>query len=247
MESLAAQGLFVPNDSAAVTAVPESYRAEDGSWVALTLRPRVILYNTDRVQAEQLPDSVLDLVDPQWKGQVGVADSRNGAMLAHLVAMRHLQGEEVMADFVRGLLANEVQWFGGHTDVRKAVGSGELALGLVNHYYYHLSLAEGAPVGVIYPDQGDGGIGLVVNSTNVGIVRGARHPEPARQLVEFMLSPAGQKIYADLNFEYPVVEEVAPAAGVPPLSEFKLAEVSLKTMWDELEAAQQAAQAAGLP
>jgi len=247
MESLAAQGLFVPNDSAAVAAVPETYRAEDGSWVALTLRSRVLMYNTDRVQAEQLPDSVLDLVDPQWKGQVGVADSRNGATIAHLVAMRHLQGEEVMADFVRGLLANEVQWFGGHTDVRKAVGSGELALGLVNHYYYHLSLAEGAPVGVIYPDQRDGGIGLVVNSTNVGIVRGARHPEPARQLVEFMLSPAGQKLYADLNFEYPVVEGVAPAAGVPPLSEFKLADVSLKTMWDELEAAQQAAQAAGLP
>ncbi len=247
MVSLSAQVLVVPNDSAAVAAVPETYRAEDGSWVALTLRSRVLMYNTDRVQAEQLPDSVLDLVDPQWKGQVGVADSRNGATIAHLVAMRHLQGEEVMADFVRGLLANEVQWFGGHTDVRKAVGSGELALGLGNHYYYHLSLAEGAPVGVIYPDQGDGGIGLVVNSTNVGIVRGARHPEPARQLGEFMLSPAGQKLYADLNFEYPVVEGVAPAAGVPPLSEFKLADVSLKTMWDELEAAQQAAQAAGLP
>ena len=62
-----------------------------------------------------------------------------------------------------------------------------------------------------------------------------------------MLSPAGQKLYADLNFEYPVVDGVAPAAGVPPLSEFKLADVSLKTMWEELEAAQQAVQAAGLP
>jgi len=247
MESLAAQGLFVPNDSAAVAAVPETYRAEDGSWVALTLRSRVLMYNTDRVQAEQLPDSVLDLVDPQWKGQVGVADSRNGATIAHLVAMRHLQGEEVMADFVRGLLANEVQWFGGHTDVRKAVGSGELALGLVNHYYYHLSKAEGAPVAVVYPDQEEGGMGLIVNSTNAGIVEGARHPELAKLFIDFMLSPEGQKVYADLNFEYPVTPGVATAEGVPPLSDFVLADVTLKTLWEELEPTQQAAQAAGLP
>src|SRR3989304_5069705 len=62
-----------------------------------------------------------------------------------------------------------------HTDVRKAVGAGEFALGLVNHYYYHLQLAEGSKVGVIYPDQGDGQLGLITNTTAVAVVKGAQN------------------------------------------------------------------------
>ena len=247
MESLAEQGLFAPNASPEVAAVPASYRADDGSWVALTLRPRVIMYNTDLVTPEEAPTTMMGLTDPQWQGQIGAADSRNGAMVAQLVAMRHLLGEEAMSAFVQGLVANDTQWFGGHTDVRKAVGAGELAIGLVNHYYYHLSKAEGAPVAVVYPDQEEGGMGLIVNTTNAGIIDGARHPELAMRFIDFMLSPAGQKIYADLNFEYPVTPGVATADGVPPLSDFALADVTLKTMWEELEPTQQAAQAAGLP
>jgi iron(III) transport system substrate-binding protein len=247
MESLGEQGLFAPNDSPEVAAVPDAYRAEDGSWVALTLRPRVIMYNTDLVSREEAPQTMMELTDPKWQGQIGAADSRNGAMVAQLVAMRHLLGEEAMTAFVQGLVANDTQWFGGHTDVRKAVGAGELKLGLVNHYYYHLSNAEGAPVGIIYPDQGEGEMGLIVNSTNAGIIDGARHPELARLFVDFMLSPEGQRVYAEQNFEYPVTPGVATAEGVPPLSDFKLADVTLKTMWDELEPAQQAAQTAGLP
>lgn len=247
MESLAAEGVFSPNDSPAVMAVPVGFRGDDGDWVALTLRTRVIMYNTDLVTPEELPTSLLDLADPRWKGQIGSADSRNGAMLANLVAIRNLLGEETMATFVQGLVANETAWFSGHTDVRKAVGAGELKLGFVNHYYYHLSKAEGAPVGIIYPDQGDGQIGMIVNSTNAGIVQGGPNPELARVFVDFMLSVRGQRVYAERNFEYPIVPDVALAEGVPPLSKFKLADVTLKTMWDELAPTRDEAQAAGLP
>jgi iron(III) transport system substrate-binding protein len=245
MESLATEGAFRPNPSKAVTAVPDAYRAEDGSWVALTLRPRVIMYNTDLVAPGDLPKSVLDLADPKWKGQVGSADSRNGALMANLVALREIVGPEKTEAFIKGLVANDTKWFGGHTEVRKAVGAGELKLGFVNHYYYHLSKAEGAPVGIIYPDQD--AFGLVVNSTNAGIIKDAKNPELAQLFVDFMLSPEGQKVYAEKNFEYPVTPGVALAEGVPPLSGFKLADVALKTMWDQLEPTKQLAQAAGLP
>ncbi len=245
MESLAAEGVFEPNDSQAIAAVPEAYRAADGNWVALTLRPRVIMYNTDLVKPEELPKSLLDLADPKWKGQIGSADSRNGAMMANLVALRKLAGDQKTADFVKGLVANETQWFSGHTEVRKAVGAGELKLGFVNHYYYHLSKAEGAPVGIIYPDQDT--FGLVVNSTNAGIIKGSKNVELAKTFVDFMLSPDGQKVFAEKNFEYPVTPNVALAEGVPPLADFRLADVTLKTMWDELEPTKQMAQSAGLP
>lgn len=247
MESLAAAGAFVPNNSPAVLAVPEGYRAEDGNWVALTLRPRVIMYNTELVTPEELPTKIADLADPKWQGAIGSANSTNGAMMAQLVVMRNELGDDATRAFIQGLLDNETQFFGGHTDVRKAVGAGELKLGLVNHYYYHLSKAEGAPVGIIYPDQEDGGLGLIVNSTNAGIIKGGPNPELARIFVDFMLSAEGQRVYAEQNFEYPIVEDVGLAEGVPPLSSFKRNAVTLKTMWDELEPTKALALEVGLP
>ena len=247
MENLAAEGVFAPNDSAAVMAVPADYRADDGSWVALTLRARVIMYNTDLVSPEELPKKMVDLADPKWKDALGSANSTNGAMMAQLVIMRNQLGEPATEAFIQGLLENNAQFFGGHTDVRKAVGAGELKLGLVNHYYYHLSKAEGAPVGVIYPDQEDGGLGLMVNSTNAGIIKGGPNPEMARIFVDFMLSPAGQKIYAERNYEYPIVPGVPLAEGVAPLDSFKLNPFPLKTLRDELEPTRALVQKVGMP
>jgi iron(III) transport system substrate-binding protein len=205
------------------------------------------MYNTTLVTPEEAPQSVFGLTDPKWKGQVGSADSTNGAMQAQIVAIRHLLGAEKAEAFIKGLVANDTKFFGGHTDVRKAVGAGELKLGLVNHYYYQLSKAEGAPVGVVYPDQAPGEMGLVVNSANVGIVQGGPNPAAARALVDFLLSPAGQKIFAELNYEVPIVPDVPLAAGVAPLTSYREADVTLKTLWDELEPARQLMQSAGLP
>lgn len=247
MENLAVEGVFAPNDSAAVMAVPAEYRADDSSWVALTLRARVIMYNTELVSPEELPKKMVDLADPKWKDVIGSANSTNGAMMAQLVIMRNQLGEPATEAFIQGLLENNTQFFGGHTDVRKAVGAGELKLGLVNHYYYHLSKAEGAPVGVIYPDQEDGGLGLMVNSTNAGIIKGGPNPEMARIFVDFMLSPTGQKTYAERNYEYPIVPGVPLAEGVAPLDSFRLNPFPLKTLRDELEPTRALVQKIGMP
>jgi iron(III) transport system substrate-binding protein len=205
------------------------------------------MYNTNLVKEDELPKSMFDLTDPKWRGQIGAADSTNGSMQGQIVAMRKLVGEEKTEEFVRGLVANDTKFFGGHTDVRKAVGAGELKLGLVNHYYYHLSRSEGAPVGIIYPDQGAGEMGLMVNSTNAGIIKGAPNHENAEEFVEYLLTPAGQKIFADLNFEYPVVEGVALAEGVDPLDNLKIANVELKTLGAEIGPSRELMERAGLP
>lgn len=247
MASLASEGVFSPNQSQSIAAVPATYRADDGTWTSLTLRARVIMYNTNLVKPEELPKSVLDLTDPKWKGQVGSSNSTNGAMQAQIVAIRHLLGEQKAEEFVRGLVANETEFFGGHTDVRKAVGAGELKLGLVNHYYYQLSKAEGAPVGIVYPDQGEGQMGLVVNSTNAGIIKGGPNPALAQSFVDYLLTQEGQKVFAELNYEYPVVAGVGLAPDVTKLDGFRQANITLKTTWDELKPTRELMQKAGLP
>jgi iron(III) transport system substrate-binding protein len=97
----------------------------------------------------------------------------------------------------------------------------------VNHYYYHLQKEEGSPVGIVYPDQGEGQIGLITNATAIAIVQGAKNPAAAQALVDFLLTPEGQEIFARLNFEYPLVEGVALHPDVAPLDEFRLADVDV--------------------
>lgn len=247
MASLAKQGIFESGSWPAIMSVPEAYRADDGTWTALTLRARVIMYNTNLVKQEELPKSVFDLTDPRWKGQVGSSDSTNGSMQGQIVAMRHLLGEQKTEDFIKGLVANDTRFYGGHTDVRKAVGTGELKLGLVNHYYYQLSKAEGAPVGVVYPDQGQGDMGLLVNSTNGAIVKGAPNEGIAVAFMGYLLMRDGQKLFAELNYEYPIIKDVPLAEGVQPLDQFRLADVKLKTLADEIEPGKALMEKAGLP
>jgi iron(III) transport system substrate-binding protein len=243
----ASQGAFAPLDAAVLNPVPASYRADDGTWVSLTLRPRVIIYNTTSVTAAEAPKSLFDLTDPRWRGQIGSADSTNGSVIANIAALRRLVGEARAESFVRGLVGNGTKFFGGHTDVRKAVGAGELRLGFVNHYYYHLSRAEGAPLGIVYPDQGSDQIGLVVNTTAAGIVKGAKNQERAAAFLQFMLGAEGQQVYAEKNYEYPILPGVALAPGVEPLEKYRQANISLKALAEELPAARALAQRAGLP
>jgi iron(III) transport system substrate-binding protein len=237
--------VFQPNDSEAVQQVPVQFRADDDTWTALTLRGRVLMYNTDLVQPADLPQSIFDLTDPKWKGQFASTDSSGGAMMGHMVALRELVGEERLSEFIQGLVANETQWLGSsHTNVRNAVGNGEAQIGLVNHYYYYLSQAEGQPVGIHYFDDD---FGLIVNSTNAGIIEGAKNLENAKLFVDFMLSEAGQQVFAEKNFEYPIMPGVPLAEGVEPLGDRPIAEIALKTLGDQLEPTRALVQAAGLP
>ena len=247
MVDLETKGLFQPNPSALVSSVPLDLRAENGSWTSLTFRGRVIMYNTELLSAEEAPKSVFDVIDPKWSGQIGSADSTNGAMMAQIAVIRRVLGEERAAQFVRGLVANDTRFYSsGHTDVRKAVGAGEYKLGLVNHYYYFLQKAEGSPVGLVIPDQEEGGLGMVVNSTNVAILQGAKNFESARLFVDFMLSTTAQKVYAEANYEVPIIPGVARAADVPDLWSYKVTPVSLKSMYEDLAPTRALTQSLGM-
>jgi iron(III) transport system substrate-binding protein len=249
MEDLFRQGVFLPNDSAVVMALPEQYRADDGSWAALTLRGRVLMYNTDLLEESEVPTALTALADPEWAGRIGSADSTNGAMMGTIVALNRLLGEDATTEWVEGLVANNTLFSGSHTDIRQAVGAGEIELGLVNHYYYFLSLAEGAPVGIVWPDQGADAPGLIVNSTNIGILQGTEGEtlELAQAFVDFMLAETGQRIYAQGNFEWPIVEGIPLAEGVPDPATFKIADIDLKSLVDGIPTAREQVQLTGMP
>jgi iron(III) transport system substrate-binding protein len=227
IQSLGQQGIFQPYRPGGADQLDAEFIGPDDTWVGLTRRARVIMYNTDLVAADDLPTSIFDLTDPKWKGKIAAAGSTNGSMQAQIAAMRQQLGEEASEAWLQGLLDNEVTFFGGHTDVRKAVGAGEFALGLVNHYYYYLQQAEGSPVGIIFPDQGDDQIGLITNVTAAAIVKGGANSSAAQALIDFLISSDGQKMFAELNYEYPLLPGVALREGVQPLDGYRLANVNV--------------------
>lgn len=247
VQSLAQKGIFQSYLPKGAASLPAEFIGPDQSWVGLTRRARVIMYNANLVPPEELPDSIFDLTDPKWKGQVAAAGSTNGGMQAQVATMRKLIGEEATAEWLKGLIANEATFFGGHTDVRKAVGAGEFKLGLVNHYYYHLQKAEGSNVGVIYPDQGEGQIGLLTNLTAAAIVKGAKNLPAAQALLDFLVSQEGQMLFAEGNYEYPLLPGVPLREGVIPLENFRLAEVDIASAALELDAIFKLMESVGLP
>ena len=227
VQSLVPQDVFQAYAPVNVDQIPAEFIGENNLWTGLTRRARVIMYNKDLVSVDKVPTSIFDLTDPKWKGQIAATGSTNGGMQAQIAAMQQLLGNEATEEWLNGLISNDVTFFGGHTDVRKAVGAGEFKIGLVNHYYYHLQLAEGSNVGVIYPDQGEGQIGLFTNATAVAVVNGTQHSAAAQAFLDFLVSADGQQLFADLNYEYPLLPGVALHEGVQPLDDFNFADVDV--------------------
>ena len=213
-ESLRAEGVFGPFDDPVLDAIDAAYRADDGSWVGISGRARVIIYNTDLVEEADLPRSIFDITDAKWDGMIAIPTTTNSSFTAGVSAMRALRGDDAARELLQGLKDNGVTVLQDHTAVRQAVGRGEFALGLVNHYYYQLEKDAGSPVGVFYTDQEEGGIGVLVNVAAASIVAGAPHEENAQAFMRFLLEEEAQEIFAALNFEYPLIPGIDDRADV---------------------------------
>ena len=238
MEKLRLEGLLQANNMAAINNIPTDFRAIDNSWVGLSARSRVFIYNKDLISEEEMPKSILDLADPQWKGQFAITIAGSEAMIAHLTALRVQLGDAAVEEFIEGMLANQPEILKGHTDIRKAVGAGELKFGLVNNYYYHLQLLEEKDnnVDAIYPDQEEGGLGTFVNVAGIATVKDAKNAYSAQKFLEFLLQPEQQEMFANLNYETPVLPGIPVADIARPIDSYRRAAVDLSKIGPEWDA-----------
>lgn len=229
--------------------VPSEYKSADGTWTSVTARARVIMYNTTLVSADEVPQSMFELTDPKWRGKVVFANSTNGPFQAQVAAMMELVGKERTELWLRDLVANDTTFFGGAADLRKAVGAGEFAIGVLNHYNFELQKREATDnqVAAVYPDQGDGEMGVMVNTTAVGQILNAPNPTAARLFAEFLFSTTAQQIYADTNYEYPIIPDVPVASGILTPDQFRQATVNMQTVASDVPAAIELMQGVGIP
>ena len=197
-----------------VQAIPAAYRDPDGYWFGVSLRGRVVYASKDRVKQDTI--TYEELADPKWKGKICTRSGQHVYNIALFGAVVAHKGEAKAEEWLKGLKANLAKKpSAGDREQAKDILAGVCDIALGNTYYVGLMRAAtdeqrqwGEAIKVLMPIFQETG-GTHVNISGIAMTKGAPNPENARKFMEFMVSDAAQKIYADVNFEYPV------KAGIP--------------------------------
>ena len=242
---LDAQERLAQLDDEELALVAEQFRSGSGDWVGLSGRVRVLVYNTDLVDESELPDSVLDLTGDEFRGRVAVAPT-NGSFQDFVTAMRVELGEDVAAEWLDAMAANDARPYSNNTAIVEAVTRGEIEMGLVNHYYLERALAEdpGLPAENHFFVEGD--MGSLLITTAVSIIEGTDRRDEARALVDYLLSEAAQEFFSDETFEYPLAQNVQPNDALPPLDSIPTTAVDLDALGGGLARTAEIIQDSGL-
>lgn len=217
--AVADAGLLRELDGEILERVLPRFRSEDGLWVGTSARGRVAVYNTDLLAEADLPASMADLADPVWKGRIGLPPT-NSSFQAHIGALILTIGEDATRAWLEGLVANEVRSYEDNSAVTRAVASGEIELGLVNHYYKYEVEAEDGELPIANHFFPTGDVGAFLNTAGVGILGTATNVDEAEEFVDWLTGEAGQGWVADESWEYPVVAGFEPSIPLPPIEEF---------------------------
>ena len=202
-------GLTQPVFSDALSAnVPAEFHDPEGHWWAVTTRARVVYAAKDRVADDEIT-TYEDLTDPKWAGRICTRSGTNAYMLALTSAVIAHHGEEYAAGWLEGLKGNLARKPQGNDRAQvKAIWAGECDISIGNTYYMGKMLenpeqkAWADSVRILFPEFEDGGTHM--NVSGVAMAKHAPNKDAALQLMEFLASPKGQELYAQLNHEYPV-------------------------------------------
>ncbi len=215
--AVSAAGLFTELLDGTLDHVSAEHRSTDNDWVGASGRARVIVYNPTLVTTP--PATVDELLDPAWKGRIGFAPT-NASWQSFVTALRVIRGDDAAREWLEAFAANEPVAYEKNAAVRDAVNAGEVALGLVNHYYlYEKIAAEGADAVVAENQYLPGDVGGLVNVAGAGVLSNSDNEAAAQCFVAYLLSDGGQEYFVTKTFEYPLVDGIAPAEGLPTLDE----------------------------
>jgi iron(III) transport system substrate-binding protein len=231
MTLVAEKDLFKPLPEKVLDQIPANYRPSDGSWTGFAGRATVFVYNTEQLTEAELPKSLMDLAEPEWKGRISF--SPTGADFQAIVsAVLATEGEEATKEWLAGLKANGTV-LDGNNVVLQNVDDGEVEGGIIYHYYWYRDQEEN---GENSDDSqlhffGNQDPGAFVSVSGAGILKNGDHGADAEKFMEYLVSPEGQQVIADsYALEYPLNPEVDLGRDVKPLSELQPPTVDIATL-----------------
>jgi iron(III) transport system substrate-binding protein len=218
LEELASKGLLSPIEASTLAHTPAKYNSPVGKWVGISARVSVIVYNTSLMKASQLPTSIMDLAQPKWKGKIALAGAETDFQPI-VTSVARTYGDAAALTWLEALKANA----GSHVypdneTIADEVNRGQVALGVVNQYYWYRERAEvGASsmhskIAYFAPHD----VGYVLDVSGAGILKSSPHQAEDQKFVAFLNSAQGQKIIAQSqSFEYPIGSGVTRTGETP--------------------------------
>ena len=238
--AIAKAGLLTELPSEIYDLVPASYSSADRSWVGVSGRVRVLNYNPELVT--EIPNSVFDLADPSWQGRIAIAPT-NASFQAFVTAMRVVHGDQRTLEWLEAMKTNAVV-YEKNGAILEAVEAGQVAAGLINHYYWYAraqELGAAAMTSALAQFQSED-VGNLINAAGVGMVSDS---SAAEEFISYLLSARGQQYFAEQTREYPVVRGVEPVDELTPLSDIPSPPIDLGNL-DSLEQTLELIRQAGL-
>ena len=217
--------LVVPASSDLLkTNIPAQYRSPDDNWYALTMRVRNIYSSKDRLG--KLNIDYKDLADPKYKGKICTRSGKHPYNISLIASMIAHHGEVETKAWLTGLKANLARKPQGNDRGQvKAVKEGLCDIAIGNSYYLGKMLQDpkqvpwAEAVEINFPNQDN--LGSHINVSGMAMAKYSRNKENALKLMEYLSSNKAQQVYAEVNMEYPVNEDVKPSALVASWGEFK--------------------------
>ena len=234
------EGLLQTVDSAVLeSTIPANLRSEEGYWFGLSKRARVIIYNKDKVNPEEL-STYEALGESPWQGRVCIRSSSNiynQSLVASKIAEKGAEEAETWVAGVVNNFAREPE--GNDTAQIKAVASGECDVAIANHYYFvRLNQSDkpedqevASKVGLFFPNQDEGG--THINISGAAVPANAPNSESAVKFIEYLVSPEAQSIFADGNNEFAIVETAKKNPALEDLGEFQESSLDIEAYGKE--------------
>jgi iron(III) transport system substrate-binding protein len=232
-------GLLAKLEPSTLAQVPSRYESASGQWAGIGLRISALAYDPALVPAGRLPRSLLELAQPAWKGKIAIAPT-DSDFVPLVGAIAATYGKQAAVSWLAGLKHN-AQLYQSDESVVAAVNRGDVATGIINHYYwYRLRLEVGAQAMhsalYFFPNHN---VGSLENISGAAVLDTSRHPTQAQAFVRFLLSPTGQQILAHgYDFEYTTRPGIAPNPQLTPLAAIGPATLNPKTLGNDQLASQ---------
>ncbi|MEM0655127.1 iron ABC transporter substrate-binding protein [Klebsiella huaxiensis] len=212
--------LFAPLAPETLKQVAPENRPEHGRWIGIAARSTVFVYNPAKISEAQLPKSLMDLAQPEWKGRWGASPS--GADFQAIVsAMLALKGEQATLEWLKAMKTNFVAYKGNST-VMKAVNAGQIDGGVIYHYYRFVDQAKTGEnsdnTRLYYFKNQDPG--AFVSISGGGVLASSKHQEQAQAFIKWITGKQGQEELRTNNaFEYAVGVNAASNPKLTPLKD----------------------------
>jgi len=228
------KGITAEYRSPAAKDIPEIYKDPDGHWTGFSARARVLIYNKDLMDSSTAPKSIFDLVKPQYKGKVAIANPLFGTTTFHVAALFTVLGDDSARAFFDALKANDVIIATSNGDVKQRVAKGEVACGLTDTDDAHEALKQGENIQVVFLDQ-DNGFGTLVMPNTVCLIKNSPHPDNGKKLIDFLLSRHVEEELAKSAAQMPLHKGVPVPPDVPSLDNIVPMKVDYNKAAEKLE------------